>query len=287
MCYNVGMKVKAYAKLNLTLNVLGKSGNFHQIDSIVTTVDVFDEVQVTLRKDKKVRFDCDLADCPVFLNSAYRAAVAFRAETGVGCNVAIKKHIPVGAGMGGSSADAAAVLFCLQKLTSVSHEVVFEIAKSVGSDVNALLCGGFCRMRGKGDDVTKIASNLQLDFAVIRLGSPVSAGQAYAYWDELGSKPQAADCDSIMQLLQAGDCSAIHGFSNNLQVGVCNRLEDYPRLADVCKTHGLPLCMTGSGNCFYVPCVSKTDASNAAKLLTSSGFSTFVCASTDVGVIRV
>lgn len=281
------MKVKAYAKLNLTLNVLGKFGNFHRIDSIVTTVDVFDEVQVTLRKDRRVRFDCDLADCPVFLNSAYRAAVAFRAETGVGCNIVVKKHIPVGGGMGGSSADAAAVLFCLQKLTSASRDVVFRIAKSVGSDVNALLCGGFCRMRGKGDDVAKIASKLQLHFAVIRLGSPVSAGQAYAYWDVLNSKPQTADCDNVQALLQASDCSAIRTFSNNLQVGVCNRLEDYPHLADVCKTHGLPLSMTGSGNCFYVPCVSKTDAENAAKLLTSSGFSAFVCSFTDVGVEQI
>lgn len=287
MWYNVGMKVKAYAKLNLTLNVLEKIGDFHQIDGIVTTVDVFDEVQVTLRKDRRVRFDCDLADCPVFLNSAYRAAVAFREQTGVGCNIVVKKHIPVGGGMGGSSADAAAVLFCLQKLTSASRDVVFEIAKSVGSDVNALLCGGFCRMRGKGDDVAKIASKLQLHFAVIRLGSPVSAGQAYAYWDELNSKPQTADCDNVQALLQVGDCSAIRTFSNNLQVGVCNRLKDYPRLADVCKTHGLPISMTGSGNCFYVPCASKTDAENVEKLLTSSGFSAFVCSSTDVGVEQI
>lgn len=277
------MKTKAYAKLNLTLNVLGKIGEYHQIDSIAVTVNIFDEVKVTLRDDHKIKFDCDLPDCPFFLNSAYRAATEFRAATGVGSNISIKKHIPVGGGLGGSSADAAAVLYCLQKLTDADPSIVKEIAATVGSDVNFLMVGGYGRMRGKGDEVTPVECNLPMHFVVIDGGASVSAKDAYAAWDKVRKKP-VVDCDEVARLLQSGDRKAFGLFGNALRPKVTPMLPNYRRIARFCHDNVFPLSLTGSGGSLFIPVKDMSLARDLCKRLEAKKLSARICSPVAVGV---
>ena len=112
------MKVKVNAKLNLSLNVYQKVGERHQISSVAVSVNIFDVVQVTKREDSNVTVSG--MDMPLQNNVAYKTAVAFaKTFDTCGVDVIITKGIPMGAGMGGSSADSSAVIYCMCKLFDV------------------------------------------------------------------------------------------------------------------------------------------------------------------------
>ena len=119
-------KVKAYAKVNLTLDITGEADGFHTLDSLVVTVDLFDQISAKKRKDGKIRvFMHGLGSetIPPEENNAQRAGEAFTARfKTAGADIAIYKNITVGAGMGGSSADAAGVLNALARLYGIADE---------------------------------------------------------------------------------------------------------------------------------------------------------------------
>ena len=149
--------VKAYAKLNIALNVLGVSEGFHMLDMIATTVNKYDEVKVTKRKDNKILIS--FVGKYGFIPSkqedtnAYKAVEAFMQEFKTnGANVEIIRNIPTGSGMGGSSADIVGTLKALKKLYSVKGSIE-PIATKLGSDCTYLLKGGFARLTGRGEKV--------------------------------------------------------------------------------------------------------------------------------------
>ncbi len=278
----IKMKVQANAKLNLTLNVYPKCGRYHPIDSLVCSVDVFDVVEVTLRNDGKICVEG--VDIAPEKNTAYIAAAEFQKTFGVcGCDIKIKKSIPIGAGMGGSSADAAAVVFCLCKLHNVAVDsaAVHETCARIGSDVNFMLRGGFARMTGKGDDLHFAVLPRELYFAVTTFDEQVSAKDAYDMFDVVGSDRES-DNDRIFKLLQKGeDCLQL--FGNGLQKGVSKRgyAEDYLHFCDV---HKLNCMMTGSGSAYFVACKTQSEAQKTAELLHGNGFKTVVCKSVGNGI---
>ena len=130
-----------------TLDVTGREKGYHNIDSLFLSVNVFDEIIVTERKDEAVRLSfCGVsAEIAPENSNAYRAAEAFVKKFGTcGADISIKRNIPTGGGLGGSSADAAGVLAGLARLYNVNGELD-EIADDVGSDVSFMLRGGFAR----------------------------------------------------------------------------------------------------------------------------------------------
>ena len=149
------VKIKSYAKVNLTLDVTGRAGGYHLLDSFVASVDLFDLVCVRKRKDKLVSVTMHGMDgegIPPERNNAFKAGEAFvgRFST-AGADVTVYKNIPMGAGLGGSSADAAGVLNAMAKLYGIDDKAALgELADALGSDTRYMLDGGFCRMRGRG-----------------------------------------------------------------------------------------------------------------------------------------
>ncbi len=270
------MKDFAFSKINLSLNVGEKSGEFHPIDSVAVSVDCHDTVWVTLRRDAKVVVRGCKGIEPKN-NVAYKAASKFCCVFGTkGCNVRIKKRIPIAAGMGGSSADAAAVVRCLCKLhdMDVKSEEVHALCASLGSDVNFLLHGGLARMTGKGDDLGFFRLKEQLFFAVTVFDKQLFAGDIYARFDEVGG--ESCDNEQLLALLQSCNLS---------QVSMCNGLQRAATFNDgfaadylsFCRQNSLRCCMTGSGSAFFVPFNNKKEAQKAVKKLRSGGFKTFLC----------
>ena len=160
-------KEKAYAKINLTLDILGVKDGYHLLDSLVLAIDLYDLITVKKRKDGKIRLYSHgegSEGIPEEKNNAYKAAVAFQSEFSCGgAEISIFKNIPVGAGLGGSSADAAGVLNAMKKLFGVApspenERKILSVADRTGSDVRAMYLGGACRMRGRGEIVTNIFS---------------------------------------------------------------------------------------------------------------------------------
>lgn len=204
--------VQSPAKLNLTLEITGIEGGFHLLDSVVVTIDIFDAVTVRKRTDGRVAISMrgmGSEGIPPEANNAARAASLFveRFSTG-GADIFIDKNIPMGAGLGGSSADAAGVLNALSQLYGTGFEGIAEIADMVGSDTRYMLSGGWARMCGRGNVLRPIESAMALNFLIIAPYSGVSTAQCYKKYDELacGASGNSAAAQAA---LESGDYFAL------------------------------------------------------------------------------
>ncbi|MBO5940066.1 MAG: 4-(cytidine 5'-diphospho)-2-C-methyl-D-erythritol kinase [Kiritimatiellae bacterium] len=153
------MTVKAHAKINWTLRVLGKRNDgFHDLKSIVLPVEMHDVIEIS--EDEEIACSTAGLEIAEENNLAYRAAVALRDASGGnhGARIAIEKNIPSGAGLGGGSSDAAAVLNALNAIWKIDFPVerLCEIGAKIGSDIPALVLGGPVLMEGRGERVRKI-----------------------------------------------------------------------------------------------------------------------------------
>jgi 4-diphosphocytidyl-2-C-methyl-D-erythritol kinase len=179
-------RVVAPAKVNLRLQVLGRRADgFHEIDTLFQAIDLADEVGVSLR-GRGIRLDVRGADVgPVEENLAYRAAQRFAQEVGMTGSVAIEltKRVPAGAGLGGGSSDAAAVLRCLAKLaqTEIDDPRVMRAAEALGSDVPFFLGSSpLARGRGRGERLEALAPLPAADLVLVSPPVHVSTAEAYA-----------------------------------------------------------------------------------------------------------
>lgn len=184
------VKIKSYAKINLTLEILGVEGGYHLLDSLVASVDIFDSIVLKKRKDKLSRVimkGMGSESIPPEKNVALKAAELFSEtfSTG-GAEITVYKNIPIGAGMGGSSADAAGVLNGMAKLYGVTdREKLKALADSLGSDTGYMLTGGFARMQGRGEKVTPLKIDQKLHFLLLCPNEGVSSKACYQKYDEL------------------------------------------------------------------------------------------------------
>lgn len=153
--------VKSYAKINLTLDVLGKMENgYHEIESIMQTINLFDLIIVD-RTEKGIDVHTNLKFLPTNeKNIAYKAADLFFKETGIkgGAKILIHKNIPVAAGLAGGSGNAAAVLAALNVLYNVymSDEELCKMAGKLGADVPYCLIGGTMLAKGIGEKLSPL-----------------------------------------------------------------------------------------------------------------------------------
>jgi len=151
--------IKAPAKINLTLEVLGeRPDGFHEIRSVIQTIDLYDSLR--FNSDRQLRFSCDNPDFIMEESLVSRAAAMLQEVGGFsrGATIDIKKRIPLVAGLGGDSSDAAAVLSQLNKLwkMGLSPAEMVELASGLGSDVPFFLYGGTALVEGRGEKVTKL-----------------------------------------------------------------------------------------------------------------------------------
>ena len=161
---------KAYAKVNLTLEILGKRRDgYHDLASVMQTVNLFDTV--TVSEADSIIVDCDGLEIDTEMNLATKAASVLKNRTGIrsGAKISIKKRIPVSAGLGGGSSDAAATLRGLNQRwkLGLSVDELADIAASVGSDVPFLLRGGTALVRGRGEEVRQIAPAKISSFLIV------------------------------------------------------------------------------------------------------------------------
>ena len=168
------VREEAHAKINLTLEVLGKRGDgYHNLVSIIQTIDMHDVV--TVEDADRLSVSCDDPSVPDESNLAIAAAEALCRYVGErrGARIHISKKIPVAAGLGGGSADAAATLRALDRLwgTGLSCEQLQEIGAQVGSDVPVLINGGTALVQGRGEDVKPLPN---ADLYWLLLASPPS-----------------------------------------------------------------------------------------------------------------
>ncbi len=178
-------KVKIPAKVNLTLDVVSSGEKFHNLKSLVCSINLYDEITIKARKDKKITLKEKgiSAGCEKQDNNAYKTAnLICNRYADFGVDVTIKKGIPVGAGLGGSSADIAGVLIGYDMLLGGTLDL-YSLASELGSDVNYMLGGGFAVISGKGDDIEYIETDKKLYFILLVEPNIISAKDCFKTFD--------------------------------------------------------------------------------------------------------
>jgi 4-diphosphocytidyl-2-C-methyl-D-erythritol kinase len=153
------LKVKAPAKINLTLEVLSKRDDgYHEIRSIIQTITLCDEL--CFQESEGIEFKCDLPDWLAEKSLVTKAASLLKETTGSsrGASITINKHIPLLSGLGGDSSDAMATLRGLNQFWNMglSQDDLLKLARQLGSDVSFFLYGGTALLTGRGEMVTPL-----------------------------------------------------------------------------------------------------------------------------------
>jgi 4-diphosphocytidyl-2-C-methyl-D-erythritol kinase len=185
------VKIRAPAKINLQLRVVGKRADgYHLLDSIMLPVSLFDEIEITKRALKNshrvlLRVTCDDPRVPNGeKNLVHRAASLLLREAGVApaLDIRIRKRIPVGAGLGGGSTDAAATLVGLNRLLKLhfSESRLEKLGLSLGADVPFFIRGRPARARGVGEKLTPLKKVPRWWLVILYPGFPVSTAWVYS-----------------------------------------------------------------------------------------------------------
>jgi len=189
------MQFLAPAKINLTLRVVRRrEDGFHDIDSLMVPVSVFDRIDIELLDEGGLQFTCDDTSIPTGdKNLVVRAAKLFCTEIGLEPHLRIhlEKHIPHGAGLGGGSSDAAITLIGLNHLfrTELPKETLLSLAADLGSDVPFFVGGRPARARGRGEQLESSDFNQRLPLLLIKPAFGVSTPWAYQRWRDSHELP--------------------------------------------------------------------------------------------------
>ena len=205
----------AYAKLNLTLDVLGKrEDGYHDIRSVMQTVSVRDDIEIDIGTGKPWSLKCDREGIPCDeRNLAWKAAKvyceALNKDPG-GIEIRITKRIPSEAGMGGGSADAAAVLRALNDHygNPLSILALAELGAQVGSDVPFCVVGGTCMCEGRGERLRKLPDMPDCIFVVVKPEFSVSTPELYRKIDKV-EIPKHPNNQAMESALLAGDLGKV------------------------------------------------------------------------------
>ena len=250
------LRVKSYAKINLSLDILGVQDGYHLIDSVAPTIDICDIIAVKTRKDALVGITMHglgSEAIPPESNNAVKAAEAFvSAYSTTGADITVWKNIPMGAGLGGSSADAAGVLNALASLYGIGDaDGIKAIADSLGSDTGYMLTGGYARISGRGERVRPLDCDLKLDIGLLIPKTGVSTGACYALSDSIGEKVRTSD--DVERALSEGDRLKLgKALSNGLYAPAKTLNADVGRAHEELEAFApLGVSMTGSGSAVY------------------------------------
>ena len=244
------VKIQIPAKVNLTLDILGVKDGYHQLESLVSSVSVYDTIILKKRKDNNVTFSAFGLNIGTDEknNNAYLAAKEFM-QTFNTCGVDIKliKRIPIGGGMGGSSADIVAVLIGMKKLFGVDCDLV-PLANKLGSDTAYMLNGGIKVISGRGEIIKDTAIKTPLYFTALKCDESISAGKCYSAFD--GLNKNFAPCTKLaVEALEKGDFSTFITLAkNDLYHATASVVDKVDKNLFALKEAGAPLAiMTGSG----------------------------------------
>lgn len=249
----------AFAKLNLTLDVLGKrEDGYHNIKSIMQTISIRDDVEIDVGTGEPWTLECSQEGIPTDeRNLAWKAAKVYcdgLKKDPNGLTIRITKRIPSGAGMGGGSADAAAVLRALNRHygSPLSILALAELGAQVGSDVPFCVLCGTAMCEGRGELLRKLPDMPDCVFVVCKPAFSVSTPELYKKIDQVAI-PKHPDHMAMESALLAGDVAKVADLIYNVfdPVVTADHLEiNY--IKSICNSYGaLGMQMTGSGSAVY------------------------------------
>lgn len=248
------MKLKAFAKINLGLDVIGRrEDGYHQVRMIMQTIRMFDQLEIEKSSTSGIRLSVNLPYVPTDSgNLVYRAASLLMEEFSIqeGVDIRLNKFIPVAAGMAGGSSDAAAALVGVNRLfdLGLSRKELMERGLRLGADVPYCVMRGTALAEGIGEKLTRLPA---LPSCYILIGKPgISVSTKYVYTNlKLDARTEHPDIDGIIEALENQDLGGVTGKMGNVLESVT--IPRYPvieKIKDLMKAEGaLNALMSGSG----------------------------------------
>jgi 4-diphosphocytidyl-2-C-methyl-D-erythritol kinase len=274
--------VRAPAKINLTLDVLGRRPDgYHALRSVMQTLDLHDTLEV--RPAPVIRFACDAPALAGENNLVLRAARLLRTATGYGggVDVTLHKRIPVDAGLGGGSSDAAATLLALNQLwgLALAPERLAEFGAALGSDVPFFLYAPLALVLGRGEVVEALPPAPPASVVLHQPPCGLSTARVFAalpptrYGDGSGT-------ERLLAALQAGLAPGQWPLSNGLQETVTALYPEVAAALRRLREAGAPQAvLTGSGSTVYALFTREDDARRVYSQLTAAGHHAILTAS--------
>lgn len=263
--------MKAPAKLNLYLDIEERlDSGYHNMKMIMQTISLFDKVKIEKNESGKTEICSTNNKMPLDeRNIAYKTAEAFyksRKEKFTGLKITIDKEIPMEAGMGGGSADAAAVLKGLDILeeTNMSEEEMIEISASLGGDVPFAVKGGTCSAEGIGEKLCNLRPLENMAFVVIKPDAGISTKEAFQKFDEENVREEDRYCKMI-KAVEKGNREEIILNMQNLFEKLCplKEIEEYRKI--LLNAGAEKAMMTGSGSAVFGVFKNINEAQEAAE----------------------
>ena len=183
------MKVKAFAKINLCLDVLRrKEDGYHEVEMVMTNVDIADVLEIKELEEKKILLKSDNKDLAMDeTNLIYKAIVLLQKEAGkyFGIELSLEKNIPMEAGMAGGSADAAATLKAVNELfkLNISKERLMELGASLGADIPFCIMGGTALASGIGEKLKSLKPLPKMKILIAKPNTGLSTKRVYESLD--------------------------------------------------------------------------------------------------------
>lgn len=267
------LAVDAPAKVNLCLKVLGqRPDGYHDLFTVMQTLSLCDELLIE-SAGPGIAFSCSDPKLGTDDNLVLRAARAWCAAAGIkpALRLHLDKRIPVAAGLGGGSSDAAACLLGLNATHGRALEpgALVKIAASLGADVPFFLAGGSCLCQGIGEKVTLLDDFPLLDYVLVNPNLPVSTAWVYRQWDLAFTNPSQ---QPRMELSPTTESALEAILVNDLETVT---ITAFPQLGQIkqelLEVGALGSMMSGSGPTVFGIFDSRAAASAAARILTAKG----------------
>ncbi len=272
--------VRAYAKINLTLDVSGRRADgYHELATVMQTVDLYDTICLAESEDEGVHIRCAWPELSNAENLSVRAAqlVLRRLQIRRGVLLELHKGIPIAAGLGGGSSDAAAVLLAMQRWwhLPLSPDDLLEMAASLGSDVPFFLTGGLALCEGRGERVTPLASHWPASMRwLVLVKPPISISTAAVFQNlPVGDYSDGSHSRAVCAALETSHEPYPQDLHNALERSV---LEQYPAVARARSdllAAGAPLVrLSGSGPTLFAPCSELMQAVQIHRAMQGRGY---------------
>jgi len=253
------MRLKAYAKINLTLDILDKRiDGYHNLNSVMQQIDLYDEL--TFKENKDIVVQSEFKD-DIILKTIYKLGESLKLEDGI--FVSVKKNIPVAAGFGSASASAAATLTALNELWDLklgAKDLINRGAK-IGADVPFCLTGGCCFISGIGETIEKM-QGVEMDIVIVKPEYSISTKDAYGMLDY-------KKYEKTFSSIKLRDKKTKKEIAENLHNDFINiQKNEVKEIIEDLKNHGaLNASITGKGPGVFGIFENKNEASKAFKQL--------------------
>ena len=281
----------AYAKINLTLDVLGRrEDGYHQIASVMQTIALADTLALTHRGDDALECVCDLSELQTDANLALRAAYLLRSTgyIGPGVTIELSKGIPVQAGLGGGSSDGAAILVALNQLWRLGLDSgrLEQLAAVLGSDIPFFLRGGTALIEGRGEVVHSLpdAEPLWLVLAKPATGLPTSAVFGALRGEEWSDGGATA---AVVAAIRTNLPIPFERLFNALEPGVYRAFPAVAAARSALVDAGAPVVrMSGSGPTLFAPFRRLAEAAAVAQRARRDGLALWLTNTVSRAVVK-